>query len=384
MAYLDTLRDVGAREGEAPPEASGSIRLMTIHKAKGLEVPVVVLADSARREYNPSAPLYDLPGGALALRPDRLDSTPVLYRLARWLDKDQSEAERDRLLYVALTRAQEKLIISGHCSQSGERWSTDGWLKDLLETIGVDKAEIAEQRGKWQLIPLNGEDHVGVWIAPEAHDQVELSPLMSSLEKPPASDDEPLFRPLVLERSESEPGEEANQAAKRDPEARSARPVKALGTMVHRALEHWLFPGSPGLTAILESTAIAVGLTDPLVREAVMEKTVELLDHFQGHPLHEEIENAIERHHEVPYTMQKSTGRVEFGRIDLLYRLESGWQLLDFKVEAIQRDKEPGGWGAGSYQRQIRRYRAAAEVLLGEPVRARLCILDETVGVRLV
>ena len=74
LEYITTMRDVGAREGEAASEAEGSVRLMTIHKAKGLEFPIVVLADAARRP-NPGREVAFRLGDAWTVSPDKLESS---------------------------------------------------------------------------------------------------------------------------------------------------------------------------------------------------------------------------------------------------------------------------------------------------------------------
>ena len=78
---------------------------MTIHKSKGLEFPVVVLADAGKERRALSDQAYLLPEIGLALK---LDPPPMLYRLAKWQDGLQNEAESLRILYVALTRAKRK------------------------------------------------------------------------------------------------------------------------------------------------------------------------------------------------------------------------------------------------------------------------------------
>ena len=52
LEYVETLNASGAREGESPAEAEGAVRLMTVHRAKGLQFPVVVVADASRASPN--------------------------------------------------------------------------------------------------------------------------------------------------------------------------------------------------------------------------------------------------------------------------------------------------------------------------------------------
>ena len=146
LEHVDTLRDVGAREGESVSEAEGAVRLMTIHKSKGLEFPVVVLADAARQRVSSSDLAYPL-GGGWTVSPDRTSADPLAYRLARHIDAQQSEAENGRVLYVALTRAMEKLIISGHLTVKEDgSCKANGWLQELLDAGGVDLAPACSGR----------------------------------------------------------------------------------------------------------------------------------------------------------------------------------------------------------------------------------------------
>jgi ATP-dependent helicase/nuclease subunit A len=100
----------------------GEIRVMTVHGAKGLEAGVVILADSGPPPTTANAPriVKTREQGASEAAPDlavwvpgkKLDSASVL--AARELEMRKAEAEHRRLLYVALTRAQDRLVIVGH------------------------------------------------------------------------------------------------------------------------------------------------------------------------------------------------------------------------------------------------------------------------------
>ena len=113
-------RDLAAaREGEAALESEGldAIRLMTIHRAKGLEFPVVAVVDLGRQSGGRRAPLLVGEDHTTGLRLAPLgggDTIPTAAweRLAAQDAEADAEEER-RLFYVAMTRARELLILSG-------------------------------------------------------------------------------------------------------------------------------------------------------------------------------------------------------------------------------------------------------------------------------
>jgi ATP-dependent helicase/nuclease subunit A len=121
MLQSRTLGGDGGRESEAPveSEALDAVRLMTIHRSKGLEFPVVCVADLGRQMINRSADLVRVGRDGVSLglrlkRPGYGERINVLaYNDLRAQEWELQMAEERRLFYVAMTRAQERLIISG-------------------------------------------------------------------------------------------------------------------------------------------------------------------------------------------------------------------------------------------------------------------------------
>ncbi len=389
LEYLKTLKDVGAREGEAQADADGAVRLMSIHKSKGLEFGVVVLADAARKGVNGSEMAYLLPETGLALRPDRLDEQPLAYRYAKFVDQDQGEAENRRLLYVALTRAKDKVIISGHLGRREERLEARGWLGDLLVAAGADPQAALDRAGSWLSATLPGGEEVGIWVKPE--EETETTTVVS----PPAltwpnSTAKPLFESLIRQldhpgrdEEENDPNAEEQPPTWRVTGADAQRFGVILGRMVHKAIQRWQFPGSAGLEALLSTVALESGLVDPQERERAIQESTELLGRFRGHQLWQEMDLADKRVHEVPYSRMRQDGKVENGYLDILYRCGAGWQIADIKTDTIRSQADLDRLN-GKYGYQMRRYRRAVQQFLGPVVKIRLVFLDDCGNVTLI
>lgn len=371
LDMLETLNDAGAREGEAPAEADGSVVLMTIHKSKGLEYPVVVLADAGRMRRSSSENVYLFNEFGVTFK---LDQAPMLYKMSKELDKDQDSCEDLRLLYVALTRAKSKLLISTHCKLGGKgEIKLEHWANELANAAGIQSADLIQAEGKPFVFQMTKEHPLRVWCAlPEIPlPLVEQPP--AQVEEIPMSDLPPLYLPLDGFGVQTQ--EEENREVWHITRQEKYIPGSVVGRMVHKAIQRWLFPGDPNLDTLLRTTALDAGLVSEIQEQAAVTEASDLLSRLQLSPIFAEIERVPERFHEVPYSRLVGD-HAENGYIDLLYRDENGWQIVDFKTDTIHSGEQLTKL-TEEYSSQMTRYVSAIEALLGEPARVRICFLDD-------
>jgi len=149
VSYVETLREMDDREGEAPPEQTegGAVQLLTVHQAKGLEWPVVVIPDFGRGPRSGGEALVTSTVYGICARVAEEDGGSTqcaIGRLIRQAEAHRQQAEEQRLLYVAATRARDYLIISAGVDpdKSGPHSGMCGWFGCLAEAAGWDAASI--------------------------------------------------------------------------------------------------------------------------------------------------------------------------------------------------------------------------------------------------
>ncbi len=123
---LEALRFTRSEAEAPPPEASDAVRVMTIHAAKGLEFPVVFVSALHRRPEAGSAPIIFSRTHGLGVKwrhPATAKGTSDSVHLVLKTDeKIRDEAEENRLLYVAMTRAEQRLILSYTQRKQASPW----------------------------------------------------------------------------------------------------------------------------------------------------------------------------------------------------------------------------------------------------------------------
>ncbi|QPM91492.1 double-strand break repair helicase AddA [Pseudooceanicola algae] len=217
--------DAGALEIKRQLDSAGDqIRVMTVHGSKGLEAPVVILPETLI-----SAPKFDdkvVPAGDLPLWSMAKDDAPAAYRALREAKVEKLLQEMDRLLYVAMTRAEKWLIVAGAGTLGKEG-------KDWYARIGAAMEEMGAE-----IFPLPGGDglrlETGDWTnlefqedPPRVVTPVEL-PDWATTHAPAPEVDAPTLSPSDLGGAKALPGE-----AGLDEEA-----AKRRGRQVHLLLEH--------------------------------------------------------------------------------------------------------------------------------------------------
>jgi ATP-dependent exoDNAse (exonuclease V) beta subunit len=338
-------RDARVGEASIADESVGAVRLMTIHASKGLEFPHVFVIEAASGSSGRSdlvpAPLVDQRGVvhmALPKRDGRCSQTPALEAL-RALDTDAEREESLRLWYVAMTRARNRLYISGRWdftpTKAGKPRAMAGalkWLRgalDLPDDLGGADATTLALDGLVQVDtrPARATPEP-IWQA-HAHTQQVAVPLDLRLDTATPRAAEPAAEPHAL------------QALLRETLAggRAAEWRRLDGTRLHDAVARLLDAARAGTAAdVLLDPEHGPWLTDsarerlaPIVAAPVFSRLVELgavpeVPYVAGRG------DAISSRAVPGGTVAASVDDVDAGRIDALARLDDGrWWIVDWK-----------------------------------------------------
>jgi ATP-dependent helicase/nuclease subunit A len=344
--FLSRLGEMRENSDEAPDEApaSGSgerVRLMTIHAAKGLEAPVVFVADTARNSARdrPFRALVEWPAEAprpraflLVGKKGQQDS---FTREA--LAREQLEEQREdaNLLYVALTRARQHLYLSGCAPARGEGLGWYGAAREALDPLAE--------------LPLNAPCQLQSGTPPPLH-----ATMIAQGEATTAAVPEALSRPLTLTPPSHEiaPSHHSGESLITTP-ADGDEDGRRRGIAIHRLLE--LMSGVQGATRqeITARVARELGMVNG-ERELQQwsDEAWQLLDSPALRGVLRNVE--MEALNEVAITYRQQ-GRTVHGVIDRLLLGEEEIWVIDYKTHRqASRDNLPAL--AAPYRQQLRYY----------------------------
>ncbi len=354
-------------------QAAGHVRVMTVHGAKGLEAPVVFLPDTCQGggHSKPISLLWDdgdgITDSGAVYWPGRKDDDCTITAALRAEVVAARQAEERRLLYVAMTRARDRLYVTGWDSKQKRPegcWYAmirAGMVRAGAVAVGAGGAD-EEDAGlilDWpQTAPVEAK-------TPDTAEQPEAPPAW--LFTPPAAEPDPP-RPLAPSRPEDTPAAASPLGA--DDGARFKR-----GLIVHKLLES-LPDLAPEDRAPAAQRYLARPGHDlsPAEQTEILSETLALLDDPALAPLFGPGSRA-----EMPLVAQAG-GRVISARIDRLLVTEREVLIADFKTnrpppERLE-DVHPG------YIAQMAGYRRALmDLYPNRPVR---CALIWTLGARMM
>ncbi|MDR0382351.1 MAG: UvrD-helicase domain-containing protein [Oscillospiraceae bacterium] len=438
LRWVEALGRQGPPPASAAPETGDAVRIMSIHRAKGLEFPVVAVADCAKRfnEADTRAALLFHP--VLGVGPKRRDSArrieyPTLAHRAV-AEKLTAEmlAEEMRVLYVAMTRAKEKLILSAafpSVADARQKWET---AAASARAVPLPPQLVLEGRSyaDWLLLYLacTGAPHMALSVAEPA--PFTPAPFSSVPSAPPAEED---AVPGAGAAGEALAADVARRLAYAYPHADAAAlPSKLTATALkgrfldqEAAEEAERGPGGgapraafdrprfvcerTGPTAAERGTALhlfmqfadftACRTAEGARAEAARLRKAGLLTEQQAGAVSPERVAAFFRHPLglrllasprvvrefkfsllVPAASLLGTGEGEEillqGVVDCYFEEADGLTVIDFKTDAVAPGEEPAR--AALYRPQVEAYARALAAITGRPVTQRLLYFFQT------
>ena len=402
LNYVSRVRSSGGL-AKSTQEASGAVQIMSIHAAKGLEFPIVFVARMGTRFSARDKSAQFLLHDRLGITMDMVDEKKRLIRrsflreLAEYEQEKEQKSEELRVLYVAMTRARERLIFSAALKDPEQRMQSlrkkEHWYELLEMRSMLD----------WLLAACLQLPEFDDWQGEISGAEVETMPIVHKIIPVPPSGAEEM--PRTMERHR------ILQEAAQLPHAPFLQyenhgvPVKVgvsallpqdeqgawvpgyqghgdagaeLGTLIHLLMQHLDFSA--------RSEAEVLELIETLrQRNILSEAEAVRIQPFAGRVakfLRSEIagraRSAKELRREIPFSLLLPARELGLGEseeqvmlqgiIDLAFPEEDGYVIVDYKSNMV--DEAHLAQLAGHYRLQMQLYRLALEQVTGRPVKA--------------
>jgi ATP-dependent helicase/nuclease subunit A len=354
VSFLETLIDAGIEEEiDLYPWDDQTVRIMNLHKAKGLEAPVVILANPTKGAgFAPSIHISragEKPCGYFLIQKRKFYRDEILGQPAGWehfsqKEKEYLEAEENRLLYVAATRAKNLLVVSIYPDKPTDSpWHL--FNKNLTTATVLDdqgsSGMISCEKNESSLKPADMEEARGNFLNHESSINLPsyLDTAVTSLVKSSGS-----FPSRVM----------------------TGRGF-SWGRTIHHVLEYCAKKDQDNLDLFIKNVLIEEG--------RVPEEKEEVLEYVKGilsSPFWKRVMRSKKRFVEVPFGQHVpgspgNNDTLVSGVIDLVFLEEEGWVIVDYKTDTVKDDEELYRL-VDYYSPQLDLYRSFWEEIAGEKV----------------
>jgi ATP-dependent helicase/nuclease subunit A len=383
VRYARALVEGEARIGEQPlaGAVTSAVQVMTIHAAKGLEFPCVIVpmlgevgaprGSSASLVADPdlgvAVRLYNEAGESLGR-----EEMPN-FRAVDEQRKERERAELERLLFVACTRARDRLILVGTRDKEGSRSEEGGWsnwLQMLVSALSLPVGNANDQT-------ISVADDLSVRLRLTDEEDAERESLASSYapSKPPFTWLEgeeappdlplpdvhlPLATPTVIRLSVSDllPSMEANGKGSGEEQV-----ALELGLVVHALLRY-------GIVEPDEQQLLWVAQSVGADAERVLQRAEDLksfVKRAKSSRAFQQAQRAQRSRHELEFRFRlEGDPVVELtGRWDLIAELPDRWLVVDFKTDAVKSSQEAQERFNAHYEWQALAYAFAVHRVFG-------------------
>ena len=332
-----------------PSAPSNAVRVMTVHGAKGLEAPIVILADATSdpaklgEKNGPIAWPMGEAGNAPVIRPRKMEMCDP-YALIVEQGKARDLQEHWRLLYVALTRAAEGLVVAGVAPSRGElpEQSWHARVQVAMERLGaVWEGDVLRYSGAGGSVVTSA--------APKPKTALPAPTLPDWLHRQAPEESRPP-RPLA-------PSQLVEDQDAAPPPSPALRAAARRGTLLHALFER--LPGVPEAErreAAFHWLEHSAGVAEPSLREEVVAAACSII----GADNYAELFGA-ESLAEAPIAATLEDGRVVAGTVDRLVVAPDRVRVVDFKTG--RQVPATAAEVPSSHRQQMEAYAAALTVI---------------------